>query len=420
MLNIEEMYQDIHNGCDIDLHEFKKYINSFKNIILWGAGNLGKAIGKKLMEMDFPITNYWDLKAKDIKLVNGINVTDPFTGKFDKDSTLVIMCIVNGSTGEKWSQSQLYKNGYNNFLLGMNLYEGLICSFKKGDKLIHKKCLDNPICSLCNCKKYINMVDRNDNVKYEDEVTMQVLTFIVSRKCTLKCIHCGQRLDIYPEDKVVNFPFLRIKHDINVFLDAVDAIGMISIIGGEPFLHPNLVEIVKYCLTKRNFGALNITTNGICKITSEMLNEIKNERVKISFSDYTKFLTEAQKELFGKNVELVKNSGISCSVGVPLWSIPPEIKKYDNSIEQMTEMKKNCESRRLCSSVVNGKYVPCSMAEVTNGLEIGNTQSDCIELVNAENLREELKKTINKQYYEVCKYCSRTGTTQIPAGEQIK
>lgn len=420
MINIEKMYEDIHKGYNIKLEEFQKYINSFENIIIWGAGNLGKAIGKKFIEMNFSIAKYWDLKAKDIKLVNGIDVIEPFTGSFDKDNTLVIMCIVNGSNGEKWSQYQLSKNGYNNFLLGMNLYEGLICPFKKGDKLIHKNCLDNAICSLCNCKKYINMIERNSSVKHEDEITMQVVTFIVSRKCTLNCIHCGQKLKSYPKEKVVDFPLERIKQDIDIFLDAIDAIGMISIIGGEPFVHPNIIEIVKYCLTKKNFGALNITTNGICKITSDMLNEIKNERVKISFSDYTKFLNENQRALFNKNIEIVKNSGISFSVGIPLWSLPASIKNYDHTIEKMSEMKQNCESMRLCSSVVNGKYVPCSVAEVANGLEMNTFESNYVDLVNSENVRERIKEFINRPCYEICKYCPQIESMQIPAGEQEK
>ena len=112
-------------------------------------------------------------------------------------------------------------------------------------------------------------------------------------------------------------------------MGAVDFVGMISLIGGEPFVHKDLAEIVQYCLTKNNFGVVNITTNGICKMTKEMLQTIKNDRVKISFSCYDKFLNEKQKNLLKDNIALVEQSGISYSISNPLWNKPQELINYE-------------------------------------------------------------------------------------------
>lgn len=416
MFNKEEFYKKSFTGEKIDLNEFIEYVNKFKNVVIWGAGNLGTAIGKRFMELNINVTCYWDVRAKDIGTLNEINVIEPFDVDYDKDSTLVIMCISNGSNGNNYYKNQLTKNGYYYFLLGMNLYQSLICPFHKGDKLIHKECLNNAVCSLLNCKKYINMIDRDK--KYKDEIILQTLTFIISTKCTLKCIHCGQRLIEYPEDKVIDFPLEKIKEDMDTILDVIDAVGMISIIGGEPFIHPQLVEIVKHCLSKKNFGAINITTNGICKITSNILQQINDDRVKITFSNYSKSLNKAQKELFNKNVNNVKNSGISYSVGTPVWSMPAPIKDYQYSVDRMIDMKSKCESRRICSSVVNGKYIPCSIAEVVNGLALHDIELEYVDLLNKENLRERMKKFLDKPYYKICRYCSQEESIQIPAGVQ--
>lgn len=420
MLKIEEMYKKMNEGKDIDIKQLKKYINSYENVVLWGAGNLGKAIGEKLTELDINITCYWDIRAKDIKLVNDITVIEPFSGGFNKNRTIIICTIANGAVGINWYQEQLNENGFEHFLLGMNLYAGLVCPFKKGDKLNPKICSSNSMCSLTNCKKYVNLIERN-NKNYTDDIIFQTLTFIISRKCTLQCVNCGQRLNSYPPEKTINYPLKSIKKEIDIMLDnVVDVIGMISLIGGEPFLHPNMVEIVEHFLTKKNFGVINITTNGICKITGETLQRINDDRVKIHFSDYTNFLDNNKKELFKKNVQIVKESGISYSEGIPIWSLPAPIENYGYSLEQITEMKNKCESTRICSSVVDGKYVPCSIAEVADGLELSDIEVDYVDILKEENIRERFKSFLNKPYYNVCRYCSQDSSIQVPAGEQPK
>lgn len=79
---------------------------------------------------------------------------------------------------------------------------------------------------------------------------------------------------------------------------------------------------------------MNITTNGIAKIAEELLGQIKNERVKISFSVYDRFLNERQKILLNENIEKVASVGISYSISHPLWLEPGDMKDYGYSEEQ--------------------------------------------------------------------------------------
>jgi hypothetical protein len=208
------------------------------------------------------------------------------------------------------------------------------------------------------------------------------------------------------------------KRDFDNFMENVDAVGMVSIIGGEAFLYPDLIDFVQHCFKYNHFGALNITTNGICKITNEMLEKLKNPRLKISFSDYTQFLTDRQKELFVKNVELVRSSGISMGLGVPVWSVPGEIEDFKYSVEYMCNRKAQCDSVKLNSAIVDGYYVPCSLTEVTRGLKLLDFPEDYVDLSVNDNIRDRIFNCINKPFYETCRYCSNQGSVTIPAGEQ--
>lgn len=417
MLDIETFYEDIQQGNEVNIEQFKVYYCSFENVILWGAGNLGKALGDKLIKLGLNITEYWDLKADEIEKCNGIKVGLPFNTEYDKEKTLIISCIVNGSLGDKWTQNVAYEHGYSHCMLGMILYEGIICPLSKGKALDVKVCTESKACSLCNCRKYTNLL-KSIYCTNKEELSFQLVTFIISTKCTLKCIHCGQRMNEYPDDKRMNFEFDNIKRDIDVFMDAVDFVGMISIIGGEPFLHPQLGEIIQHCLTKENFGIVNITTNGVCKIDEEMLKQIKNDRVKISFSIYDKFLSEQQKRLIEQNIEKVKKSGISYALSNPLWVVPGEIQDYQYSSAQMMEYKQNCESIRMCSAIKNGKFLPCTIVENIEGLGLYDVHNDYVDLTDQGDQRQQIIQILNKDYFEACRYCDKRPKPEILAGQQ--
>lgn len=414
MFNAEEFYEQAYKGNKPDKNEVIGYINNFENIVLWGAGNLGSEVGKNLSEAGVKITEYWDINFENLKKCNNIDVKKPFNKKYDIETTIIITCIVNGSLGEDWTKHVAEENGYKNILSGMRLFEGIICPLNIETEFDIKCCTTNKACSLCNCKRYVNLLKNKLMVK--DELVFQLVTIIISNRCTLKCIHCGQRLLEYKEENKIDFPLENIKRDIDNFFNSVDFVGMVSIIGGEPFMHNDLSEIVNYCLQKNNFGVINITTNGVCQMTEELLLKLKNDRVKISFSFYEKFLNDNQKKLFYKNLKLVEELGISCSVSSPLWRLPNEIKYMDYTEAELENKKINCEGIKTTCSIKDGLYIPCSVAENMQGLNLYEEDADLLK-VEGNDFRDRLKEYRLRKYYMACKYCGHH-SKEIAAGEQ--
>lgn len=416
MFNRVKFYKQAHAGERVQKEELIRYISSFKNIILWGGGNLGSSVGEKLLEYGIKITAYWDINYKEKQSCNNVIVKEPFCTKYEPEETLVIACIVNGSLGNSWTERELEKRNYFNHLSGMAVYEGIICPLDY-DNFDIAECTKRKACSLCNCKRYTSLLERRMN--QTTSLTFQLMTFIISTRCTLNCKYCGQRLSEYAPENKVDFPLDHIIRDIDNFLDAVDFVGMISIIGGEPFVHPQLDKIINHCLTKNNFGVVNITTNGIVKITEALLMNIKNDRVKISFSIYDNYLSDRQKELLQRNIEIVKNSGISYSLSHPLWVKPQELCDYGYKKEVMIQKRKNCDSVTMCAAIRNGVYCPCSIAENMLSLYNFTPSNSFVDIKSPEHLRERIIECLSQPYLDVCKFCGNGIQEEILAGEQV-
>lgn len=418
MFDLEVFCQEAYAGKKGNSKEVLDYIRNFENLILWGVGNLGQAVSERLLAEQIEISVYWDIAYKERPVYHGISVTEPFKEEFDREKTLVIPCIVNGSLGSYWTEDELKKNGYSFFLPGIALYEGIMCPLNK-EYFDIRECTGRKECSLCNCERYVNLL--NQKIDMRGALTFQLITFIITTRCTLNCRYCGQRLSEYEERDRKDFTVKDIKRDIEHFLEAVDFVGMISIIGGEPFLHPNIVEIVEYCLTKNNFGVVNITTNGVVKLTKELLQKLKNDRVKISFSVYDTYLTENQKRLLEYNIRLVEQSGINYSLSHPLWVRPCELKDYHHKEEFMENQKLNCDKDKIkmSAAVRNGIFYPCEIAENIESLHKFSAGNAMVDVRKKENLRERLFECLQQKYFDACHYCNREIEEQIVAGEQV-
>lgn len=418
MFDLDKFYSDAEAGNEINEQEVIDYIGGFETVIIWGAGNMGTALGKYLIEHKVSVNGYWDQNYREIQERNGIKVYNSFETMpiHRKETTLLICGIVNGTHSHHGQIEQCNRSGYTNIILGMPLYEGLVCKMRKNGIFDVKQCTGTGICNFNTCKKYLNILSGTKE-KNSIENVIHVLEFVISRKCTLDCGECGQRVGRikreFPE-KYVIYPYERIIEDIDIIMDNVDAVGTFSIIGGEPFTHPQLAEIIQHCLTKDNVGIISITTNGICKMTEAMLKKMKSDRVKINFSNYTQSLQEEQKKLFYKNVELVKACGLNCNVATPVWGRVIDMIEVNQEIPESYYKitKTKCQ---FGPSVSNGTFFACPVSELYDKLEEVDVSKDKIVLSQEKNVREKIHELLCKDFYESCKH--RCGNQMF--GEEV-
>ena len=417
MFNKEEYYEMAHSGKIIDNTEILEYIKSFNKIILWGASYLGEAIGRYLIDNNVNTFHYWDMRSEDLKLINKKKVKLPFTDTATED-TLVIYCIGNNVIrGELIAK---LRNKNYNFIRGDYLFEGAVCPFSLGSEIDSKVCQGSMCCRSIFCERLSNIVKDRYNV--ENHLHMFSITLVINQRCSLKCKHCTSYMNQYPVELRKDIPKERIFEDIDKFFDVMDSVGTVTIMGGEPFMHKDLSPIVKKLLEKNNFGIVSIATSGTYPMRKEQLVGLDDPRVNISFSNYEQSLSEKQIKIMHDNINLVKETGLSYTIGVtmPEWLVPSTLYDLDNSVEEMMNKKSLCKQPPRCMQLKNGKLHPCDFAQSLYCIGIADYEMDYVDVEGAEltELKEKIRNFIDQPYYRSCGHCEFKNGLTAKAAEQ--
>ncbi|AWX15703.1 hypothetical protein CEP48_05735 [Mergibacter septicus] len=168
------------------------------------------------------------------------------------------------------------------------------------------------------------------------EFFIKTLQIEVTGVCNLKCKHCRAYYD--PTDHI-NLDLIK---KLFCFIDHNEKVN-VTISGGEPFLHPKIIDILKF-VSSQNIGILVITTNGY-HIKDRVIDEIldfnyKNIVFQISLDScnedtHNKF--RGNKNSFKNSLESIKkltNKGFFVSTRTTL--IPDTIMEKERIIDLVT------------------------------------------------------------------------------------
>ncbi|MCM1232506.1 MAG: radical SAM protein [Ruminococcus flavefaciens] len=403
MFDVEEYYKKAWSGVVCHDESIIDYIKSYSHVILWGASYQGKAIGKKLLDLEVHIENYWDIRWKELKCVNQIEVIEPFKSE-DKENCLVIVCIGNRVIQETLIYN-MKEHGYTNVIYGDYLYMGLLCPFNKSTGIDAKRCSGTMECRQIYCHRIEGILSEKYNTG-DDTIFLPSVTLVINQRCSLKCKYCTSYMNEYDVQERVDFPLQQICNDIDAFFGAVDMVGTITVMGGEPFMHKDISQIIQHLCKWDNFGLISIATSGTWPIKPEQLEGLHDKRVNVSFSNYTESITENQKKMYYQNIEIVKQSGVYYTAGKfsPEWIIPSSLINKHYSDEKITRRKAQCTHWH---QIKNGKVHPCDFANSLYSLHVEDYESDYVDLnknVSREELRKELQQYINRPFYESCRH----------------
>ncbi len=416
MFSTDDYYIKAHSGDKVDNTEMVKYIRSFKRVVIWGGSYLGKAVYDYLKSQHIEIESFWDLRSESIAQELEVPCVQPFSHKPESD-LLIIFCIGNNVI-RHLLLGELQSKGYANVIRGDFLYMGAICPFDKTTSIQSSQCQGSMCCRSIFCQRLSNIVKSRS--KEENPLHMFSITFIINQRCSLKCKYCTSYMNEYPNKEKVDIPFARISDDIDRFFDAMDSVGTVTVMGGEPFMHPDLSKIIRKLLTKPNFGLVSIATSGTWPIKEEQLIGLDDERVNVSFSNYKHAINENQIKVMDKNIELIKSHGISYTVGVtiPEWAVPSTLYDLNRTEAEMIRKKKNCVQPPRCMQVKNGRLHPCDFGTALYSLGLGRYEMDYVDVANSPNrldLKEKIRAFIDQPYYRVCGHCHSMGLTSKAA-----
>lgn len=133
------------------------------------------------------------------------------------------------------------------------------------------------------------------NLRWKNKCVLSKIDSVITTKCTLRCLNCNMFIGYMMEHEDLLLEDL--KKNFDVFFDSVDYVYEYTLLGGEPFLHADLKEILCY-LSKQygnRVGKINLISNGTVIPSDEILNIMKQNNMMITVSNYTHIVPYEEK-----------------------------------------------------------------------------------------------------------------------------
>lgn len=242
--------------------------------------------------------------------------------------------------------------------------------------------------------------------------SLPYVEIVTTTYCNLHCKDCANLISHYERPYHIDFDL--IIHSLNKLLKLFDRIEIIGILGGEPFLYPNLTELIDYLCNEEKIEKVRIVTNGtILKYDIALLNKLKNDKIFVQVNHYS--IVQANKAV--EICEMFKNNRINyfyVDRTLEKWKKFGNYFNVSKDVVDLEKQFKNCEMK--CHSILNGKLYYCPRS--AHGDDLGMIlESNVVDLADVSIDIEKTKINIIEllykcRYLEACKICN-AGTEQF-------
>ena len=246
----------------------------------------------------------------------------------------------------------------------------------------------------------------------------EYLEIPITTKCSLRCKCCSNLIPCYshPSDYDVDILIRSIKE----FLKCIENIVYIRVLGGEPFLSPNLGRVLNYLLRSDKIQRVEVVTNGtIIPKDRKLIRILRNPRIIVCISQYPIVKYE-------RLVDFLVDNNIQYRIDkMKFWMDYGDTHKRGRSIRELKKQFNRCH--HVCKSLVNGQvhFCPRSSHGTDLGIIKGN-ESDYLDLLDdsmsVSDKKEKLIKLFRKKCIMACDYCDfgTKDSHKIKVAEQIK
>lgn len=167
-----------------------------------------------------------------------------------------------------------------------------------------------------------------------------ILQYHITNKCNLNCRHCYKSQG--NENKIKLSFFKKIVNDFISLTDELDVTNLVRLSGGEPFLHPKILDMVNFL--NKNDIKIDTVTNGTVQTEFKELSKIDKINITISIDGDKKTHNKIRGENYSKTINTLnklKENNISTSISFTLLEMNKDsidhvlklARKYDSTLE---------------------------------------------------------------------------------------
>jgi len=417
--------------ADACIAGFKTVVDG-KQVILYGAHHHGRAVASVLHDIGVDVLAFVDRRAGELSEVAGIPVHSPqwLTG-LSPPSEYVLICATNPQNHALIAKdiqalagdAFVLEDGF----LGHTFLRTSFCAGEcaRGARLDLAKCAE---CSVMNhtCPTLRSSLKKARNRPEANPAksgTQTLLGYILGQRCTLRCDQCVEGTpDIAAGEKQFT-PKNVVLGDIRKMAAASDFITVLDFAGGEPFLHPDLVEILREVKEIDNIGIVNIFTNGTVPPSDKLIETLRDERVTITVSSYSNHLGAAQQANIAATVATLRSSGCQCFMNEnKTWFDCSSFDFVEDDEAALRRRFSNCVLAN-CQRLDRGTIYRClhQYAGAVTGKHLDAPEVFNIHRYSNEELARKLDHFNTLPYISTCSYCQLPfDAGVVPAGVQRK
>ena len=268
-----------------------------------------------------------------------------------------------------------------------------------------------------NISKYENVINNMDL----DKLIVNHVELVLTEKCSLRCKDCANLMQYYQAPE--HIPCAEIIETFDRFLDAIDCLLDLRLLGGEPFLYKDLDKILERYKDDDRIKRITIYTNSTIIPSDAVLKSLSHKKVFVHQSNYgavSRKVNELDSLFTMNNVQhYIHVYEKWLDVGIP--------ERHNYTEDALKEIFNDCIMAK-CFSFYRGRLYLCPRAAHGGGLGFFKNKdnefvdfNECVR--NRDEKRSEISAFMQKSdYIEACRYCngSSSRTREIDAAVQMR
>lgn len=363
------------------LEEIRKYNGK---IVILGAGIVGRYVLGVCVLNDLQVMCFCDnamqmqgeiIEGKEVRSIAHLN---------DKEEYAFI--IATADVQHIILQINCFHNA--KYWLGGELLEGedfADCSFEERYRLK---------CCVLNHRQY-----SRDNYFFVNNIDL-----MITERCSLRCKECCNLMQYYKNPQ--NFCKKDLFRELDRLDEIFDVVNELRIIGGEPFMNPDIYDIIKYASGKRSVQYIIVYTNGTIPLQDSGIQSFQDDKVLLNITRYKNH---------DKNIDFLVNqckvNGIHFRIGDSgKWTECSSLNRHNRQEHALVKTFEECCVNNV-TTVLDGKIFMCAFAANLYGLRaVPKNVNEYIALEEEENidiLRKQVREFLTKTtYLKACDYCN--------------